>query len=354
MAKKNLAIIGYGGQGGWHAQMAQSSDVVELKGVYDILPERNALAESRGIRAYPDLGALLSDPSVDIVTVATPTDTHYEIVLKALKAGKNVICEKPVEMQYDRVLEMIRTAKENGVCFTVHQNRRWDVDFLAMKRILREGMIGAPLHIESRVHGSRGIPSDWRGTKAHGGGMILDWGVHLIDQILQLIDSEIDSVFCDVTHYTNKEVDDGFRLNIYFKNGVTAFVEVGTFNFIAMPRFYLQCEKGTSMIRDWRECAKVVRYKYWHENDVMPVQTAAGITKTMAPRDEITTDIFEVERPVADVHDFYRNYVRAVDGLEPQLVTHEQMLRVMKVMLSAFRSAETHQVVSFREDLSCF
>ena len=309
MEKKNLAIIGYGGQGGWHASHALESDVVTLKGIYDIDPAKNELAESRGIHAYPSREALLADPDIDIVTVATPNDTHYEIVMAALEAGKNVICEKPVEMDLSRVIAMIEKAKSVGKCFTVHQNRRFDVDFLAMKKVISERQIGEPLHIESRVHGSRGIPSDWRCHKAHGGGMILDWGVHLIDQMLQLIDSPIDSVYCDLTHYTNDEVDDGFRLNLYFANGVTALIEVGTLNFIAMPRFYLLCKNGSAMISDWRQNTRVVKCKYWHENDVLPVQTAAGITKTMAPRDDVTTDSYEIERPVSDVHDFYRNFV---------------------------------------------
>ena len=102
----------------------------------------------------------------------------------------------------------------------------------------------------------------------------------------------------------------------------------------------MQCKNGTALISDWREKAKVVKCKAWHENAVLPVQTAAGITKTMAPRDEITTDTYEVERPQSDVHDFYRNLVKAIDGIEPQLVTLPQVRRVMKVMEAAFKSDE--------------
>lgn len=349
--KKNLAIIGYGGQGGWHADHALTSDVVNLCGIYDILPARREVARSKSIHAYETLEELLADPQVELVTIATPNDTHFELVKAALLAGKHVICEKPVEMQLSRVEEMIELAQAQNRLFTVHQNRRWDVDFLAIRQIIQSGKMGETLRIESRIHGSRGIPSDWRGTKEHGGGMILDWGVHLIDQMLQLIPDRIVRLNCEVTHYTNKEVDDGFRLELAFDSGKTAYVEVGTFNFIALPRFYMQCEKGTAIIEDWRQNAKLVRYKYWHENDVLPVQTAAGITKTMAPRDSVTVDTFTWDRPVSDVHDFYRNVVRAIDKKEDQIVTHEQILRVMRVMLAAFESSETHQTVTFGDGL---
>ena len=336
--KKNVTVIGYGGQGGWHANHALKSDVVSLLGIYDIDEKKQELARSRGIHAYESFEAAISDPKCDIIVCATPNDVHKDIVVRALKAGKNVICEKPVDMTVAALDEMLAACKESGKKFTVHQNRRWDVDFLAMKKIIEDGDIGEVIRIESRIHGSRGIPSDWRCHKPYGGGMILDWGVHLIDQMLQLITAPIETVSCVCTHITNDEVDDGLRLNLAFADGKSAYIEVGTYNFIALPRFYMQSKDGTAIIMDWREKAKVVHCKYWHENDVMPVQTAAGITKTMAPRDEITTDTYEVERPASDVHDFYRNLCKAIDGVEPQLVTHAQVRRVLKVMLAAFES----------------
>jgi predicted dehydrogenase len=336
--KKNIAIVGYGGQGGWHADHALKSDVVTLAGVYDIDEKKYEKARAKGIKTYDSFEAVLNDESVDVVVCATPNDVHEEIVVAALNAGKNVVCEKPVEMSVASLDRMIAAANKSGKLFTVHQNRRWDVDFLGIKSIIESGKIGEVVNIESRIHGSRGIPSDWRCHKPYGGGMILDWGVHLIDQMMFLITSEIDTVACTCTNITTDEVDDGFKLSIKFVDGKTAYIEVGTFNFIALPRFYMQCKNGTAIVTDWRENAKVVRCKAWHESDVVPVQTAAGITKTMAPRDEITTETYEVERPESDVHDFYRNLCKAIDGTEPQLVTHAQVRRVMKIMEAAFKS----------------
>ena len=346
--KKNVTVIGFGGQGGWHANHALNSDVVSLLGIYDIDEKKSELAREKGIHAYASLDEAIADPKCDIVVVATPNDVHKDIVVKALLAGKNVVCEKPVAMSVDVLDEMLDAVKKSGKLFTVHQNRRWDVDFLAMKNIIEEGDIGDVIRIESRIHGSRGIPSDWRCHKQYGGGMILDWGVHLIDQMLQLIPNEkIKKVSCDITNITTDEVDDGFRLNLYFESGKTALVEVGTFNFIAMPRFYMQCKSGSAKIEDWRQNAQVAKCLAWHESDVVPVQTAAGITKTMAPRDEITLKTYEAARPVSDVHDFYRNLVKAIDGTEEQLITHAQIRRVLSVMEACFKSAELGTPVDF-------
>ncbi len=344
---KNLVVIGYGGMGGWHVQHALKSDVVNLLGIYDIDPQKAELAESRGIHAYASFEEVLADPAVDMVTVAIPNDQHKPVVIRSLEAGKNVLCEKPVTLSSEDLKDMIDAANKAGKIFSVHQNRRWDVDTLAMKKLYETGEIGEIFNIESRVHGSRGIPSDWRGMKQYGGGMIYDWGIHLIDQILQIVPSKIDTVFCRLDHITNDEVDDGFKLELMFENGCRAYIELGTYNFIPLPRFYMQGMKGTALITDWRENCKVVKCKAWHESDVMPVETAAGLTKTMAPRDSITVDEYECERPVSDVHDYYRNFVKAIDGIEPQLVTHEQMMLDMKVMEAAFKSAELGQVIKF-------
>ena len=240
---------------------------------------------------------------------------------------------------------MIAAAERNNRLFTVHQNRRLDDYFVEMKKICDEGTVGDIISIESRIHGSRGIPSDWRCTKAKGGGMILDWGVHLIDQILQIIKERIVRVYCTETHITNSEVDDGFKLTMYFESGKTAYVEVGTYNFIAMPRFYLQCKKGSAIIEDWQKNAQIARMKAWNEKEVLPVQTAAGITKTMAPRDEITLDMYEAERPISDVHDFYRNFCAALDGKAKSAITLGEVRRVMQVMEACFESSDKKQAL---------
>ena len=336
--KKKAAVIGYGGMGGWHVDHILKSDVVTLAGIYDIKKERRELAESRGIKAYSSREELLADSEIDLVIVATPNDIHEEIVVASLEAGKNTLSEKPVTLSLESLERMIAASKKAGRIFSVHQNRRFDVDYLAMKKIHDSGEIGEIIDLESRIHGSRGIPSDWRSEKKYGGGMLYDWGIHLIDQALMVLGFDVESVRCTCTHITNDEVDDGFKLYIDLKSGKKAYIEVETYNFIAMPRFYMRGRGGTAMITDWREKAHIAKCKAWHESDVLPVETAAGITKTMAPRDSITMDEYNIERPTSDVHNYYRNLVRAIDGLEEQFVTHNQMRVDLRVILKAFES----------------
>ncbi len=345
--KKKLVVIGYGGMGGWHVGFAQKSDVIELAGIYDIDEARRAFARENGIHAYESLDEVLRDPEVEIVTVATPNDHHKEIAIAALNAGKNVICEKPVCMNSEELEAIIAVANKAHKLFTVHQNRRWDTDKMRIADLYKKGTIGKMLDIESRIHGSRGIPGDWRKIKSEGGGMVLDWGVHLIDQAIMILeDVKITSIYARLDHITNTEVDDGCHIVLGFENGVNYTIEVGTSNYISMPRFYARGDMGTAIIENWNEPMKVVVKHAGVEKDATPIQAESGLTKTMAPRDGDTVDTFEVPMPPSDVHDFYRNFCAAIDGRAMQIVTHEQMRRVMKVMEYTFESAEKNQVLT--------
>ena len=180
--------------------------------------------------------------------------------------------------------------------------------------------------------------------------MIYDWGVHLIDQMLGIIDDKkLLSVYCRCDHITNSEVDDGFKLDLYFEDDITARIEVGTTNFISLPRFYITGVNGTGVVSDWRDECRLVLCRTWEDKDVAPVVTSAGFTKTMAPRDEKTTAEEFIPRPALDVHDFYRNIADAIDGKATQIVTHKQLMRSMKIMEAAFESDAKRAPVAFED-----
>lgn len=345
--KKNVVVVGYGGMGSWHAEHIRKSDVVSLSGIFDVKERRILRARENGIRAYSSFEEVLNDKSVDIISVCSTNENHKETTIKALLAGKNVICEKPVTMTVEDFDEMVQTSKRTGKLFSVHQNRRWDEDFIAIKSLAESGEIGELINIESRVHGSRGIPGDWRGKKEFGGGMILDWGVHLIDQILCIFkDDRLRSVYCATTHITNEEVDDGFKLSLAFQSGKTAYVEVGTYNFISLPRFYMQCRGGSAIINGWTSKPHIAKAESRGEDVIEPVKTAAGITKTMAPRDEFSIREYDMERPVSDVHDYYRNFCAAIEGKAELAVKLCEVRRCLQVIEAAFESAAGNKVIN--------
>lgn len=255
-----IAIIGYGGMGGWHAkQLLSLPEEFRLAGIYDINPDRIEAAEKDGIHGYPTLDALLSDPEIRTVILAVPNNFHKPLSIQAMRAGKNVICEKPVMMNAAELEEVIAVSKETGRQFSVHQNRRWDKDFLMVKKLIEDGSIGKPFYIESRVQGSKGIPGDWRCVREAGGGMLLDWGVHLIDQLMYLIDSPVTEVYAHLLSVKFPGVDDNFKLMMRFHNGVSALVEVDTYTFINLPRWHVSGDSGTAQIDDFSCTGRIVR-----------------------------------------------------------------------------------------------
>lgn len=346
MEKIKTAIIGYGGMGGWHADRLLESERFELAGVYDIKETQLQRAREKGIFTYASREALLADESIELVTIATYNDVHKEIAIAAMQAGKNVVCEKPVAMSSDELKEMIAVANETGKLFTVHQNRRWDSDFLTVRNLIDKNTLGKIFRIESRVHGSRGIPGDWRREKKHGGGMVLDWGVHLLDQALYMNEGNPPvSVWAKTTSVTNDECDDGFYAELLFADGLSFLVEVCTNNFISLPLWYVLGENGTTLIEDWDCNGKTVLVHNWENIDAVPIQAGSGITKTMAPRTDETIKEIPIEKVEGSWTEYYDNIYEVLKGRASPIVTHRQMLSCFELIEAVFKSAETNSVV---------
>ena len=126
-------------------------------------------------------------------------------------------------------------------------------------------------------------------------------------------------------------------------------VEVGTNNYISLPRWYVLGEDGTAVIRDWQLNGEIIRKTGITEEKVVPVKTAAGLTKTMAPRREDTIVKEELPHVSGDIADFHRNVAAVIrDGAEPEIKLF-QVMRVMKLMEAIFQSAETNQVIDYRQ-----
>ena len=369
--KRRIAILGCGGMGSGHAraiggkgdyttnflsydpympgqiEITDLSDKLELAGIYDIDEKRMAWASEMGWRCYESYEAILADPDVDIVLIAVPNDLHYDFTLQAMRAGKHVLCEKPVMMNSAELEDVIKVSKETGMVFYPRQNRRWDMDFQIIKKILDEGMLGDVYCIESRCMGSRGIPGDWRAKKEHGGGMMMDWGVHMLDRMLIMVQEKIKSVYCNFTYVTSEECEDGFKALLTFESGKTALVEVGTCNFINLPQWYVCGNEGTVYIKDSTCEGKMILLKQWDEPDVQPILAGEGLTKTMAPRDESTITDAQLPAIVVDRNALYTNLVDTINGDAKQIVTAEQALRVLRLMETCFESDRTNKVVPF-------
>ncbi|MFV0255537.1 MAG: Gfo/Idh/MocA family protein [Erysipelotrichaceae bacterium] len=348
-----IVIVGFGGMGKAHLEYMIPHSNFNLKGIYDIDLDVCAAAAEQGIYTYQSLDEVGLDPDVDLVLIATPNDSHKAIGIKMMERGKAILCEKPVAMNSQELEQLLTCAKVNNVIFTVNQNRRFDRDFLTAKKIIESEQLGAVFHFESKVYGSRGIPGDWRGEKRHGGGMLLDWGVHLVDQILQISSCELASLYAEFTNITNDEVDDGFRVHFKFKNGSTALAEVGTCHFIEYPRWYLAGTNGTATLGEfkqaWSENGEAIEIISDQKVEVKPIKAANGFTKTMSPRDENTeTKTTQIEFEPGDPIDIYDSIFEAIkSGQIETIISHQSLRETFKVLEDIMLSAEENKVIVY-------
>jgi len=343
-----MAIIGFGGMAGWHYNgIIPKAGGFTVKGAYDIRQEACDAVLEKGLHLYKTPEEIYGDPELDLVLIATPNDSHKAYAIACLQAGKHVICEKPVTLNTGELEEIYEAAKKSDKFFTVHQNRRWDTDFLIIKNILDDKILTGPYRIESRVQGSRQMLHGWRGHKVNGGGMIYDWGVHLVDQMLLLIPSKLVLVDAQTHNVFTKEVDDNFICMFRFENGVTFLVEVSNNCFISQPRWHMCCEDGTVVVTGWGQEGNIVKLKEdeefeWSEEIVY---TEAGPTRSMAPRPKKTTREIPLPDIVGERSDYYKNIYAVLEGKEELVVTKDQAIRLMTVIDTMLKSAETRRAI---------
>ena len=194
-----VGVVGYGGafhMGRHHLNEMVRAGMTPLA-VAEIDPERLTVAaeDFPGIETYSSVGAMLRKSAVDLVAIITPHNTHAKLALQCLRAGVGVVCEKPFAVTTAECDAMIREAKKRKTLLSTYHNRHWDGCILeAVRQITRKHVIGDIVRIEAHM-GGYGQPGDWwRSSKSISGGILYDWGVHLLEYSLQLMDADIAEV----------------------------------------------------------------------------------------------------------------------------------------------------------------
>lgn len=344
--KIKLGIAGFGFMGHCDAEMMKTFEEIELVAVADTNPKQLEDAPE-GVDTYGSIEEMLEKADINVVMVSTPNPSHLEMVEKAARAGKNIICEKPAAMTVAQFDKMVEVTKENNVMFTVHQQRRWDKDYRIIKEVYDKNMCGDVYVIKSQLYGFNGNMHDWHVYPEMGGGMLYDWGVHLIDQILYMVDSEIKSIYADLRNVINEKVDDYFNILIKFKNGITAEIELGTYYLTPMRGWFVGGNKGSALIDGWGGEGKIVRTTHLLENVPGKItMTAAGPTRSFGP----AAPGILYEEPLPEVNfthrDFFVHFLKAFNGEEELIVKPEQVRRVLSVMEAVRESARTGQAIT--------
>ncbi|MDJ0768911.1 MAG: Gfo/Idh/MocA family oxidoreductase [Ilumatobacter sp.] len=247
-----VGVVGYGpfgGMGYLHGLAATETDGLALVAAADSAPERlhAATQDFPELHLHPSAKALAADDAVDIAIIATPPVHHAELALELLRAGKHVVVEKPMCLKTDDADLLVRTAAEVDRTITVHQSRRWDTDWLAIRRIIGRGDLGDVFNIETFVGGFEHPCRAWHSEDTISGGAVYDWGSHHVDWIIQHYGTAPAKVLCTahtrVWHDTTNV--DQLAVWMQWSDGREATFRQSDVCAIRRPKFHVEGTAGT-------------------------------------------------------------------------------------------------------------
>lgn len=241
-----VGVVGFGLAGRvFHSAVIAETPGLELACIVQRHGDEAAKAYP-GLQIYRSVEEMLRDQSIPLVVVATPSDSHYEIASECLRAGRNVLIDKPFTLSSDEARRLTDEARERGVVVTAYQNRRWDGDFVTLRQVLASGVLGRVVSYESHFDRFREAPrlNVWRENGGPGGGILFDLGPHLIDQATTLFGNP-DSISADVRiERDGALVDDAFDVLLKFDR-VTALLRSTLTAVRPGPRFVVHGTKGS-------------------------------------------------------------------------------------------------------------
>jgi predicted dehydrogenase len=329
----------------FHGPLISSVEGLELAAVVE-RSSNKATERYPGITTYRSVEEMLADSSLGLFVVTTPSGTHFEIARQLLEAGKNVVVDKPMSTTSAEVSQLMKLAAARNVLLAPFHNRRWDGDFQTIQKLLDEGLLGRLVWFESRFDRWRPeMPKDrlWKESAAQGGGVLLDLGAHIGDQVLMLF-GKPEAVSADVGRERDGQgANDAFTVRLRYP-GLTVTLGANCLSLPAGPRFHLRGTKGN----------------YW-KSGVDPQEAAlTKITRIEGPgwgqepaaawgTLHVGIDGGTVSRPVEPVRGDYRLYYAGIrDALldkGPAPVTALDAWRVVRLLEWAAESSEKRREV---------
>jgi predicted dehydrogenase len=326
-----VALIGAGQVGEWQGQaFVQLSPDVRIVGVADIDERRaNELAATCGARAYADYHVLLEELTPDIAVICLPHHLHLEAGQAAAAVGSHILMEKPLAHTLEDAHAILDTCQQHKVLLTVSFVHRYRIEFKRAYELISSNQIGVPaISIDTFTFpGGTHVPGwVWQKHQA-GGGILMYTGIHSIDRLRWLLDSEVEEVFARAVTYSQEgEVEDGLLATLMFANGCVASLIENQPSYLAS--------------------ANIWNTEIYGSKAHLRIKTGQCLEFTndfQTYRLEVTRD----DRFVAQA----REFVAAVREKREPWITGEDGLRALEVAMALYRSAELGRAVSVKESL---
>ena len=346
MTTTRIGLAGFGTGGRYfHAPLIASAPGVEFAGVVTRSPERRAqvTAAFPGVPVFDDLTALAASGAA-AVTISTPVATHMDLVHEAIALGLAVVCDKPFALEAAAASAAVQAAERAGVPLTVYQNRRWDSDFLTVRRLIADGRLGSVIRFESRFERYR--PEPGRAPRAAGGGLMRDFGAHLVDQALDLF-GPVHHVYAEADAPADpadlSRLDNRFFMALRHANGVISHVGGDWVQGASGPRFRVTGTTSSYLapaLMDGQEAALMAGHSPASEGDAWGVEdeSAWGWLQQGERRSTVQS-----ERGRWDA--FYPAFAAAVRGEGPVPVDPSESVAALQVIDAARASATSRRVI---------
>lgn len=356
-AHLHVALIGYGGAGRiFHAPLIAGVPGLHLA----CIVTRQLEAVQRdwpAVRCVASASAALADPAIDLVVIATPNDSHFELAQAALLAGKHVVVDKPCTVTLAETEALLDLARQQGRVLTVFQNRRFDSDFLALQQVIESGQLGRLVQVDSHFDRYRpAVPARWREQNLPGAGLWFDLGPHLLDQALLLFGQP------DALLLEQANVRDGARVNDWFhavlrydtpQGGLRVILHASTLVAEPGPRWVAHGTQGsfTKFGMDVQEDAlKAGQHPQWaalpewgqdpQPGQVLRMENMAGVASPVSVRRA-------APQPSGNYLAYYAQLRDHLWGLAPQPgVTAAQVHAVMQCLVLGAQSAASGRFVA--------
>lgn len=339
------ALASYGMSGSvFHAPFLDVDPRFEIRTIVERSKDeaRKRYPYVQTVRSFEEV---LSDPAIELVVVNTPDVTHYAYAKAALEAGKNVVVEKPLVFDIEEGEELVALAKEKGLLLAVYQNRRWDGDFLTVRRVVESGLLGRVVEFNSSYQRYRNFiqPGTWKERADKRVGITYNLGSHMIDQAVVLFGMPT-AVYADIDRLRdNTEVDDYYNIQLIYPR-MKVSLRAGYLMREETPRYYVHGTAGS-----------FVKYGLDPQEELLKtgaVPTGADWGKEAENCwGTLNTDVDglhfrgKIETLPGNYAAFYDDIYRALSTKSEPLTSAANVLSVIRIIDAAFESDATKRAI---------
>lgn len=243
--KTGIAAFGMSGRL-FHGPFLRCHPQFEFSAVVERSKKKVCL-DYKNVKSYDSFDELLVDESIELIVVNTPNETHFEFALKAIKANKHVLIDKPFTTNASEAKQLFKEAKKKGVFLLPYQNRRYDSDFLSVKEVVESGKLGNLVEVHFRYDRFRNavVENSWKEDPVPGNGVIYNLGAHAIDGIISLFGIPLKWSKYSSSVRPNSQVNDYEHVHLLYPNNLQVFVTTSLLVADPLPAFVLNGTTGT-------------------------------------------------------------------------------------------------------------